>query len=143
MADPAEPRSFPRPWRVVEREQCFIIEDANAQPLAYVYFEGEPVRRGLTYREAWRVASNIAKRPELLTRKVGLNLSELIRLSEFCQRRQTSVHHGSTDTPKRSARRFLPLPPCSCQTSLCSCRDLAKTVRSQQDQHCAALRRAL
>ena len=47
-----------------------IVEDANGRPLAYVYFEDEPVRRGLTKRltsdEAWRVASNIAKLPDLL-----------------------------------------------------------------------------
>ena len=67
---PAEPRRFPSPWRAVERNACFVVEDANPQPMAYVYYEDDLVRRSLTNRltsnEAWRVASNIAKLPELL-----------------------------------------------------------------------------
>ena len=70
MSEPAEQRRFPGPWRAVERGECFVVEDANGRPLAYVYFVDEPVRRGLMNRltsdEAWRVASNIAKLPDLL-----------------------------------------------------------------------------
>ena len=64
MSDPTEPRRLPSPWRVVEHAESFVVEDASGRPLAYVYFEDEPVRRGLMNRltsdEAWRVASNIA-----------------------------------------------------------------------------------
>ena len=38
---PAEPRRFPSPWRAVERNACFVVEDANPQPMAYVYYEDE------------------------------------------------------------------------------------------------------
>jgi hypothetical protein len=33
-------RRFPPPWTVEETDACFIVRDANAQALAYVYFEG-------------------------------------------------------------------------------------------------------
>ena len=70
MTEPAEPRRFPAPWRVIEHSGSFVVEDANGRPLAYVYFEDEPVRRGLMNRltsdEARRVASNIAKLPDFL-----------------------------------------------------------------------------
>ena len=34
-------RRFPPPWTV---EECFIVRDANAQALAFVYCEDEPGR---------------------------------------------------------------------------------------------------
>jgi hypothetical protein len=69
------PRRFPPPWSVEQPDpelerQCYIVRDANGQALAYVHFEGEPGRRSaahlMTRDEAWRIAANIAKLPELL-----------------------------------------------------------------------------
>ena len=37
---------FPPPWAVEETDACFIVRDAHGQAPAYVYFEGEPGRRG-------------------------------------------------------------------------------------------------
>ena len=64
------PRRFPPPWSIEERQESFIVKDANGQALAYLYFEDEPQRQLSTKRlsrdEARRIAVNIAKLPDLL-----------------------------------------------------------------------------
>ena len=36
------PRRFPLPSSIEERQESFIVKDANGQQIAYLYFEDEP-----------------------------------------------------------------------------------------------------
>jgi len=61
---------FALPWTVQERSTCFVVHDKTSQPLAYIHFEDKSGRLSpisqLTRDQAWRIAVNIAKLPELL-----------------------------------------------------------------------------
>jgi hypothetical protein len=63
-------RRFPPRWRVELIEEGFKVLDATGQSLAYIYGRetkaAADIAHVLTMDEARRVASNIAKLPQLL-----------------------------------------------------------------------------
>jgi len=67
-----------RPGRFEELGACCVVRDHDDQQLAYVYFEDEPGRRSavklLTKDEARRIASNVAKLPDLVSRRPTLGV---------------------------------------------------------------------
>jgi hypothetical protein len=69
---PVTARRFPAPWTFEEANNaCFVVKDANGFAVSYVYFQGEPGRRAaanlMTKDEARRIATGIARLPELLS----------------------------------------------------------------------------
>jgi K+/H+ antiporter YhaU regulatory subunit KhtT len=68
MAEPS--RRLPAPWHVDKIPGGYVVRDANGQALAYVYSratEAEAMQaKVLTADEARRIASAIARLPELL-----------------------------------------------------------------------------
>jgi hypothetical protein len=73
-------RRFMRPWKVIEQDESYEVQDAVGLPLASVYFENETIRqsspRRLSKDEARRVAAQIARLPTLLRIEKGIEQGE-------------------------------------------------------------------
>jgi hypothetical protein len=69
-----------RPWKVIEHDESYEVQDAVGLPLASVYFENETIRQSSTRRlskdEARRVAAQIARLPTLLRIEKGIDRGE-------------------------------------------------------------------
>jgi hypothetical protein len=65
----SELRRFPPPCSIEERQESFIVKDANGQQIAYLYFEDEPQRqmsmKRLSRDKAFLIAVNIVKLPSV------------------------------------------------------------------------------
>jgi hypothetical protein len=53
-------RRFPPPWLIEERQESFIVKDANGQQIAYLYFEDEPLRQMSMKRLSERLRDSMA-----------------------------------------------------------------------------------
>ncbi len=71
----SESRRFPPPWTVHRNGDAYWIEDAGGQRFAYCYYrDAQSIGSGrsyLTEDQARRIASNVAKLPELIARQRG------------------------------------------------------------------------
>jgi hypothetical protein len=76
------PLRSPPSRSIEELHGCLIVWDQDGQALAYVYYEDDPVRRGiaklLTREKARQVAANIARLPADATPEAALTICERV-----------------------------------------------------------------
>lgn len=73
-------KPFAKPWKIVEHEESFEIQDAAGVHLCYVYFTDDPIRRGMMKRlskyDARRMAEQILQLPRYVRIAKGINPDE-------------------------------------------------------------------
>jgi hypothetical protein len=61
---------FARPWRRINHEESFEVQDASGNALAFSYFEDDPGRgssmKRMTREDARRLADQLVKLPDLM-----------------------------------------------------------------------------
>jgi hypothetical protein len=77
MVDRRPVPAFAKPWKIVERGESFVVEDAAGVTLAYVYFEDEPTRRRFSKRlskdDARKLTEQILRLPQLVRIARGID----------------------------------------------------------------------
>jgi hypothetical protein len=70
-------KPFAKPWKLVDHDESFEIQDAAGVALAFIYYEDEPIRRGMMKRlskyDARRMAHQIMRLPQLVRIAKGIN----------------------------------------------------------------------
>lgn len=77
MNDRGPVPAFAKPWKLEERGESFVVEDAAGVTLAYIYFEDEPTRRSFAKRlsknDARKMAQQILRLPQLVRIARGID----------------------------------------------------------------------
>lgn len=80
MPQPPHPRPFSKPWKLIDHDESFEVQDSASRTLAFVYFTDDPNRanfmRRLSKDDARRMAQQIMRLPELVRIARGIEPGE-------------------------------------------------------------------